>query len=498
VTFEPIRSRRHAGRTSALALLAGAGAGLSTLLASTSALAQVWQIEPSILVQETFTDNAELNAVDKDSDFLTTVTGGIGVTGQSRRITANISAAVAYDKYIERTELDGFRPKFLGVVQAEALQDTLFFDVRGAINDRNLDRLTPEPAFERSFDGNRARAYTYSAGTRFQSDTSNWASVIAQAYIAGASFGSADVGDDSRAPRNRQTASAVAGLTSGRSNSRLQWSILGRMSEELGSGRTFSFRSGEAQLSYAVSRQTALFILGGYDDYEDPTLNSSKRSGPFALAGVRFNPSPRLTFSGSAGHRFGDVSGTAELDYDITNALSFEISYDQGIHTQQQSLTRDLTELSFEVDAGLSDPVGAPPDFRPDDLDLFDSAFKEERLRVGLIGKTQRTEIVTSLYHYKRTFDIATTDDVVVGGRADFRRALSYNLRLGVDVDYSKSLESRFDVNDHEAELRVATSATYMFSPTFDMRLSYAYRRQDLSAGYIAENSISLVLRKIF
>ena len=72
-----------------------ASAGLALVIVlSSPAIAGEWQIKPRIEVREGFTDNVLLTNRNRKTDFFTTVSPGLGVTGQGARIKFDLDLAL--------------------------------------------------------------------------------------------------------------------------------------------------------------------------------------------------------------------------------------------------------------------------------------------------------------------------------------------------------------------------------------------------------------------
>ncbi len=481
-------------------LAASVSGSLPSLTFSTQLHAQQWIVVPTIELRELYTDNTTLDGDDKDGDLITTATASLSVSGRTDRITLNLDAGASYDKYIDRTELDGFRPNVLGVVELEVLKDTLFIDVRGSVYERNLSRSTATPAADRTFGGDRSLIVSYSVGSRFVTEVGDAAQLDAKVNLEGTSFNKPDVGDNSVAPDDRETLNAQVRLSSNeRRLSKISWHILGELREESGR-RSFSSRTVEGRLGWDISRNLSPFVRAGYDEFDDSRIDDDKRSGAFYLAGIVYKPGPRLTIEGEVGHRFGDLSGSGRIDYRITEQLIFAVIYNESVRTQQQSLNRRLLDLVFDDSGGLIDDIGAPPNLGNDNLDLIDETFKEARLSAGLNGTIgTRTHVNVTAFRTKRTFDAIDTDETVAGILASVTRDLSRKLLVEAGVIYSKTLNSRFPMGEDDADLGFNVGGTYRFSETFDVRLAYYRRDQNRPIDSdVTENSVILILRKSF
>jgi len=481
-------------------LAAGVSGSLPSLTFSTQLHAQQWIVVPTIELRELYTDNTTLDGDDKDGDLITTATASLSVSGRTDRITLNLDAGASYDKYIDRTELDGFRPNVLGVVELEVLKDTLFIDVRGSVYERNLSRSTPTPTANRTIGGDRSLITTYSVGSRFVREIGGAAQLDAKVNFEGTNFNKPDVGDNSAAPDDRETLTAQVKLGSNEDRtSKMSWHILGELREESGR-RSFSSRTIEGRLGWDVTRSLSPFVRVGYDEFDTSGIDDSKRSGAYYLAGATFRPGPRLTIEAEIGHRYGSLSGSGWIDYHITEQLIFRAAYTNNIESQQQSLNRRLLDLVFDDSGVLIDDVGAPPNLGNDNLDLIDDIFKESRLSVGLNGTIgTRTHVNITAFRTKRTFDASDTDDTVAGILANVARDLSRNLLVEAGVIYSKTLNSRFPMGEDDTDLGFNVGGTYRFSETFDVRLAYYRRDQNRPIDSdVTENSVILILRKSF
>ncbi len=453
---------------------------------------------PRLELRETYTDNSALTATDKDSDFVTQGTVGLTVTRQSAGMNLYFDGTASYDKYADRDEFDGFRPRVLTVNTFNLIENRLFLDARASVRERAIRRSTPGPAVSRSVPTNRTRIITYSLTPQFIHDFDGHAQAEILVGYSGTRFGETDVGDNTGAPSNTQDINAAATLSSGWRATRMRWQLNASM---IRNNREARQRSVSGLLEYAVGRGVIPFIRTGYDDIKDRDLNEDKRSGVYYAAGLNWQPGPRLSFNGEIGHRFGSLSGAASLQYAIASNLRLIVRYSEGISTQQQALSRSLGLLQFSETGGIVDAVGTPPNTNRKTLDLVNGSFKAQNLSVGLTGNVVGTNVLLRGYRITRKFDATSTrpaqSETTAGASLQLVHPFTNGITARLGGTYSDTLDPRTPA-DTDTRYSGRFALSYDITTDLSISASYVYSNQLTQVGRFIENTISLFVSKSF
>lgn len=487
-------------------LLPSAANAQQQQLAQTTALRQTVFL-PTLSIRELFTDNVALTDTNTSSDFVTTATAGLTVTRLSPRIQLYLNGTASYDKYADRTDLDGFRPSLLGVATAEILENRLFLDTRASVVERAVRRTTPGPAVARTSPTDQTRILNFSVTPQLVHDFDGYVQTQVVLSYAGTQFGKTDVGTNASKVKDTNDFKASTTVSSSWRASRVRWQLDGSF---LKSSNKNQQTSVDGVLEYALSQGLIPFVRAGYDDVKDRFLNNKKRSGGIYSAGLSWVPGPRLSFKGEIGHRFGGLSGAASVKYAITSALNIAINYSEGIATQQQALTNALGLLEF-ANAGtqigsssapvLVDSVGSPVQISNNTLSLNDSSFKSQNLSVGINGTIRKTALFIRAYRITRKFDAnATTpalDETVAGVSSQISRKLSNGIAVNLAGTYSTTLNPRTPPED-DTQVTGRASLSYAINKALSTSIGYDYRNLQTKVGDSIENAVTAYINITF
>ncbi len=476
-------------------ILMGTCCSLITLYATSPALSANWTIEPSVELSTTYTDNAGLGSR-SDDDFLVTGRANAIVTANTQSIEASINGGVAYDKYIDSNRLDGVRINLLGITRFNVVQDKFSVDARASIQERNNFRSSPTPARDRTVDEDGSRTYSYSVTPTFRQQIANGLEAFVSATASGTSYGDRDVGSNLSGIRDRNSVRVDAAVGTPLDKPGFTWNISGYYLED---DRDFDRTTVQAQAGFPLSSKITPFVIVGHDDINNARIDEDRRSGEFYFGGVTLTPGPRLSLQVAIGERFGDTSGSANLNYQFSETLSLQAVYTEDVLTQQQTLDNALRSLGQNPDGFIIDEVGNLPDALIEFLlDNREVVFKEERFRVGLNGDIGRNTIGVSFHHVQRTFDDTQQEEELIGVALDFSRQLSNRVDFYGRISYDDDLKTRFGVDENE-NLSGYIGASIDLSSTLSASAEYGYtnHKRDMTSD-ITENAFTLSLRKTF
>lgn len=517
------------GRPSASRRIHGAGiaAALGLLVASAPSLAGDWRITPSLGGTETFTDNARSTSNNRKSDLITTVSPGVSVTGTGRQLTLDFDYTFNYDKYLDNSDLDGWRNAFTGGGRAEMIKESVFLDLRGSISQETIDRRGQVTATERSGAGNQSDVYTYSVSPYWQNRFGSFAESELRYRFAQSIFStpSSDVNDNTVQSPNSASDSTTnqfsGNLVSGSDFGNLLWRLSGDASNTDRERGTLETRTGEVALQYAVTRTVSVLAGGGYDEIDDPTLIRDL-SGPFWNTGLQLTPSSRTKLRFLGGQRYNDTNFAGELSYQITPRMTLAANYSDTILTQQTQFLTNLENIERDQFGNFVDKrTGVNFSARnPGALPLTDDVFREKTANASMRFFSDRNTYTLFVFHTKRESQstavvgtdgtiFAPTNEKVTGTSFNVTRRMTEVVDAGFNFSYSHGNSEGGD-NSTDNTYRATLSLGYLLNPTLRGAVSYSYLNRQTDGGTpaalttqdggddLVENVVFVTLRKFF
>ena len=517
------------GRPSASRRIHGAGvaAALGLLVASAPCVAGDWRVTPSLGVTEALTDNARSTSNNRKSDLISTVSPGVSVIGTGRQLQLDFDYTFSYDKYLDNTDLDGWRNAFTGGGRAEVIKESVFLDLRGSITQESIDRRGAVTATERSSAGNTTDVYTYSVSPYWQNRFGSFAESELRYRFAQSIFGtpSSDVNDNTvdnpNSASDATTNQVSANLVSGADFGNLLWKLSGDASNTDRERGTLETRTGEVALQYAVTRTVSVLAGGGYDDIEDPTLIRDL-TGPFWNTGLQLTPSPRTKLRFLGGQRYNDTNYAGELSYQITPRMTLAANYSDTILTQQTQFLTNLDNIERDQFGNFVDKrTGVNFSARnPGTLPLTDDVFREKTANASMRFFSDRNTYTVFVFHTKRESQsaavvgtdgtvFAPTNETVTGTSFNVTRSLTAVVDAGLNFSYSHNKSDGGD-NSSDNTYRATASLGYLLNPTLRGAISYSYLNRQTSGGTpaslntadggddLVENIVFVSLRKFF
>ncbi len=451
-------------------------------------------------VEETFTDNARATDGGEKADFITTTTAGLGVSGEGRRAELTFDYDISYDRYLDNSDLDGFRQRLLGAGNVELWADHFFVDGRAAISELSLRRTGLTAAAARTLPADQTRVVTYSLSPFFTHRYGSWAESELRYRFNETRFLAPDVGAAATPPANTRTQEVLTSLESGRRFTRLLWRLSGRSTTtDRANGGELRRMDVELSGEYLVNRHLSLLARGGFEDIEDPGLVSAASSGPTWRGGVRLRPGPRSELRLEYGRRFGGTVWSGDMSYRVGPETTLSASYEEDVQTETGALAAALGGLVRDATGVLIDPVtGLAVDPNDPRVDFADTTFKQKSFTLNLSGTRGRNSFNLSAFFNTRNFEASGTSEQIWGADASIDRRLRPKLDGGLQTSYSQTTESRTGAGG-DWLLRGTAFLSYNFSQSLTGTVSYRYlQRKSDFASDLRENLVSVRLRKVF
>jgi uncharacterized protein (PEP-CTERM system associated) len=480
--FTPFEGPVGVRRVSGVALLMLLG------ITSSAAAQTPWQFSAGTDASVSYTDNALLEMVDPDEDFIVSADLSVGAQAQSSRSSVQFSYSYGYDAYAETDELDGMRQQLLSINQFSIVPGSVILNVRAAIQERDGIQNLRRPATIRTINSRRTTVYSGLINPHVQTTLGNRAAASYGARYQLTAYKDPDVGS-SPVPNDRQTWSTyynVQGLDQG---SAITWQFYGDMSIN---DNDFENHSVAALLGSRLGQQTQVFVRGGYDRTKG-RANNLDIDDPFWRFGFQSQPTKDISLRFEAGERYGGPSYDAEVRYQISKFALLTASFIQTLQTGQRRLANNLGAIQL-------DPNGVPIIAPSIDNNLTGAAPVSETARISLSGARGRLSYNVSAFNMLRKYDQFVApgqlaEDEIRGATVSVSR--DYGRRTSLDflatVQDNDSLNPLSSIDFKQASL----TARYLVTNTASLSLQYAYSRREDGLGVsVAENVILLSFSK--
>lgn len=436
-----------------------------------------WDIQPSVSLSESYTDNVQLVETGEEGDFITSIMPGVAIRGEGRRLQMNADYLYNYNKYLDKSEFDAGTHNLQGNINNEVVRDHLFLDVfaamfpaqvsnQGQVSNRNSNR---RDRLDQLNAGNRADVISYGFTPRYQQAFGSIADFTASTNYSDTSTGEGVAGGG-------QNNSLDIGLNSGRRFARSSWGLIyqrrDNQNDNTGEDQTFQSLFGNG--GYQLNR---FFRLTGQIGIEDNQFSTdqNQESGPSWLFGGVFTPNPRTSLSGQFGQRiFGD---TKQFDFNYRRRrVTISGNYNEELRTSNEVL-RDQQVFRRE------DPFGNPLPINPidntdfglplDEVGLTDDVFINRRLTAVIGYFRKRDTFSANVYRNEQESTRNQQVEMNTGFGANWNRRLSPRTSVGLLGDY----QERESENQQGSStfLYLSPYLSYTIGPHLSSRLAYSY-----------------------
>ena len=307
-----------------------------------------WLLTPSIQLGEAFNDN--VNLAPKGStqwDFITTVTPGLNLVGQSGRITLNLTYDPTEMIFARTAPTSEFQQHLLGTGRVELWQDTLFIDSSAAIDQAFLRPTGAIAPTTLTTSNNLQTVYTETVSPYLLQHLGSYADSESRYR-----FSSVNTSGNTIAPE--LTHELRQSFVGGEAFDRFGWQLLGdatRLERGQAAGDPFSGITSKDELlrsdyRYPVYQSFSLIGGVGYERITDPTL-STQPKGVIWDVGFSYQPNPLVFVSLTYGERFDRNDIEFNATYNLDPQLRVSAIYTQTIQTSQSQIAGNVSQLTL-------------------------------------------------------------------------------------------------------------------------------------------------------
>jgi hypothetical protein len=244
-----------------------------------------FRITPTLSAQLSLTDNVNLSATDKQSQFLLGVAPGIQISGgSSGRIRGSLSYSLGGYYYINDPDNSNFYNLLNAAGTAEIWENRFFIDASASISQQIVDPFGTQSADPGLNNSNQTEVTTLSVSPYLKGQLAGQVDVLARGYYNTTLSGSSSASDSA-------SYGGIVSLAGTTRWSRLSWGLNT-------SYRTIDFSQGRREydwlswlsLNYAITPELIATVRA---NHEQSNLTSLQGSSNFGWGGgLQWNPSP--------------------------------------------------------------------------------------------------------------------------------------------------------------------------------------------------------------
>lgn len=344
-----------------------------------------WIIEPEVALQGTYTDNLFLTNSNKEDDFAVSISPGVSITGQGRRLVGSLNYRLENLVYASNSDFNTTNNQLAANGTVELFRQRIFVDGGVAFGQQNLVLFGNQPRDNLNPTDAQDDILTFSVSPFWVQRWGSFAaSEVRVVYNEIDDFG--DVLGDS------EEAIFLGQIESGTQFNTWLWNVSGEASRtEFEDGEEVEFREITGQLRYVVNRRITVFANLGYQDDDFSTVDQEDTSGALFDVGVAWTPNIRTLVELSIGDRYYGSVVTLNAKYRSRRVELF------AEYTKEPELARERQlDLANFARAGsvqdlLVDPfTGQPVAASATPPNIGAEVFVRELFTVGATYKGKR------------------------------------------------------------------------------------------------------------
>ena len=452
-----------------------------------SALAAQWRVNSGVGVSERYSDNDNLTETNKKSKFVTVVSPDISLSGSGGgKIDYDVLASIRHHESSDGD--DSTNPALNGNINAELIDQIIFFDASSTINQNRVDpfRSTGDDDVSRSRSDNVTTTYSYTLSPYLVGRINSFADMELRYSYDEQWNSDSDVGDSSR--------QAVSfNLNSGRDFAIFDWGLVGNYSKidaddsDSGQSNDDELKSADLRLGYRVNRKLRLRGSVGREWNDFDSVRSDVDGKRWDL-GATWTPNKRTTIDIGYGERFFGNTPTVDISYRRKKSI-FTASYVKEL-TDARTLRSeqgifDEDPLGNPIDPTTGDPIFAHPD---------DGQIVDERISFSWSRQGKRTTLTWSGDHSTQQPQSSRDEVVFISSSLELSRRLTSKLSFDTSVGWENQ-ENELDEEFETWRFNMGLSRPLGSKSNISLRYTYTERDSDLPDDGYEENRVILNYR---
>jgi uncharacterized protein (PEP-CTERM system associated) len=426
----------------------------AALLFSSAGHAAEWTITPAIDVNETYTDNVNLQPGSRaKSDFVTQVTPSVTVVGKGPRLTLNATYGAQETYYGNQNAASSLSNLLRADAKARVIDNLLYFDSSASITQQNISAFGPQAVDNTNSSGNRTNVRSM----RFSPYLSHRFSSFATTELR---YARDAVSASSGGLSTSNTDTVSFNAKSGSAFQTLGWGLQGSDATTHYTGQNdVRLQNIVGTLSYLLTPRFRLIGTTGYD-HNDYTALGGTSAGYSWSGGFDWRYSSRTSLSASVGHKYyGNTFSLSALTR--SRVANWSLSYDETVTTTpalfaapgsvdtstylNQLLSGTITDAALRAQTvNQLIQSGNLPSSLSNSVNYFtNTTFLQKQLQAAVLLSSPKTTLLLSVFDIRREPLSSQTGIVTgqandtteqVGGSAVLTRRLSALTRANVTL----------------------------------------------------------------
>jgi uncharacterized protein (PEP-CTERM system associated) len=395
----------------------GGGMNLSNAAAWTG---PEFQWNASILASETYVSNASGIPGASQSDYMSILGFTSDLHEHSRRITLDANYNLTTNFYANGTVPTQISNYLQALGNVDVIPEYLDLDMRVFAQPVVTSNFGAVSADNVEIPGAFRNSYGYFGTPDLHFNWGDFASFKTMPSYGQVFFtippgtSTANTIPDLAGPENTTVRSVTEEISSGTDFDRLNWKLVGLLSETDRQQSLLSEKSGTVDGRYALNYEWSLLVTAGYESIAESSGLLHDLTGPVAMGGIGLTLGQNFSFQAEAGERYNSLSFNGNLRYNLSPTSLLTASANDYVQSPEGQLLNNLTGLTALPDGTLTtaDQVlenGTASSLTPFNvqsadnpaLDQFVSRY--QTVVVSFLEDFERTQASLSVFGTRRT-----------------------------------------------------------------------------------------------
>jgi len=441
--------------------------------------------DPRVSTAINYTNNIRLtDSGTEQAERVFEVAPGFFFETTSRYITAFLEYDLVFYRYKNIPESNTHLNKVNGVLTAELLPETVFFEANVSNSQRTINSTGVVAINDFTLTNNRADVFAFSVSPYFKQRYGNFSTFQARYTYDRSQYSkkedTAVSGQDPSGFNHR----VWLDLTSGPRFMRGKWNLAYKYRQfnntpDQGSTTTGIYHDLVLGGSYQLGARVSGLASVGYE-YKDSRNRRNIQKGPTQSIGASWNPSRRLLMSATFGRRFYGNAKTMLINYRRRQS-KFDLKYTEDVTNNVGVVAQGNIDNNQQGPGGTGSPNDTP--FPSADAAIF----VRKRFTAKYDYNAKRALINLSAYNELRDYDdVERNDQKIVGAVGLFNYNFGRTTYLSFIVNWSKTFFNDATAADNNNNiqakeervdniLRGEVSINKNLSTSSSAKLAYSY-----------------------
>ena len=336
-----------------------------------------FQVGATVNVSASYVTNATGLPGAPGDDYLTTLGFGTYLHEHSRRLSLDANYSFGVDLYAKNSIPTQISNNLQAVLSADVVPNYLSMSAKAFAQPIIISDLGIATADNRVVPNGFSNSYGYYVNPDLHFKLGDFATSetlpsFGQAFFTNPPGSLPVLGIPGlNFPQDTTSRGLTEKISSGPDFDRLNWDLVGSLSETAQTQSLLSEKAGIANLRYAVSHEFSLLATGGYDAISNSTGLNQDVSGPVAMGGFGMTFGKEFSLQVEAGQRYNDLSFFGNLRYEITPTAVLVAAVNDSVQTPEGQLLNNLTNLTARQDGSLGSAQDVYGNGTPSSLSSF-------------------------------------------------------------------------------------------------------------------------------